>query len=470
MYQHPWPTLIAILSLCALLSGCRVDQAKEVATYRTILDQNPTTQPFVEGEPLTLERALELANQHNERLGLAGEDYVQALIDKKRAVAAFLPTISLEPTHFRQDPGGQTADNDSDSPNRGSTFRKTRTDVPVTGSMNLFRGFGDVAGFRAAARTAEQRRALLLDAQATLLLDVAEVYFAILRAEASVEVLKNSLAVQDERLRDTRGRFKAGVARPLDVAQTEAQAAGTRVSLLAAQNDVENGRSVLSFLVGVPAGLSALIDDARPPMEVAELEELQRIAEERRQDLAAARSAIDAAGQNVRAAISQYYPSITIDLNYFLSRESTPEESKWNALLRANLPIFSAGLIEADVREAWSFLRQAKLGESLIRRQIVQEVEIARQTLLLSRRRLAELQLQLEAAAEALRQAEASYKAGLVTNLERLTAQDALLNTQLQIAGERFDQKLFYLSLLRATGELSTRLPGESTTRPVEER
>ena len=38
-----------------------------------------------------------LANEDNEQIGLQGENYVQAMIAKSRAVAAFLPTVSFQP-------------------------------------------------------------------------------------------------------------------------------------------------------------------------------------------------------------------------------------------------------------------------------------------------------------------------------------------------------------------------------------
>src|SRR6266705_3426642 len=66
-----------------------------------------------------------------------------------------------------------------------------------------------------------------LDAQAVVLLDVARTYYQVLRSERSVEVLKNSLNLQDARVRDFQARRRAGVVRPLDVAQTEAQASAT---------------------------------------------------------------------------------------------------------------------------------------------------------------------------------------------------------------------------------------------------
>ena len=92
---------IFILSLAA--GGCHLNQQKEVARYRKVLDADAPPIEFTPGAPLSLEQALALANQHNERLGLRGEDYLQALIAKDRAASNFLPTISLAPTYFQQD-------------------------------------------------------------------------------------------------------------------------------------------------------------------------------------------------------------------------------------------------------------------------------------------------------------------------------------------------------------------------------
>jgi outer membrane protein TolC len=114
------------------------------------------------------------------------------------------------------------------------------------------------------------------------------------------------------------------------------------------------------------------------------------------------------------------------------------------------------------VREAWSGLRQAALLESLVRRQAMQDVEIAYENVSASRARLTDLLTQAAAARDALNQAEASYMVGLATNLERLTAQSQLLNAELQLASEQFDQALLLLDLTRFTGRLGTRGAGGS--------
>lgn len=454
--------LAALLVLSATL-GCAVDQEKEVAQYAEVLRANLLAQEreFSSGEPLTLRQALDLTNRRNERLAIEGENYLQALIERKRAAAAFLPTVSLVPSYsFRErvDQGGGAGDGGAGGDLSPSRSQNRSFDVPVAVGADLFNGFSDLARLRATARTIEQRRHLLLDLQESVLLDAAQVYYQVLRSERSAEVLQNSLKVQEARVRDIQGRQAAGLARPLDVAQTEAQASATRVALIDALNDVRNGRATLAFLTAAAVLDSPLVEGFLAPGVLPPLTELTEQAIVQRRDLRAAADAVRAARQRVDLAIGQYYPSVTLDVNVFVYRESVPDERTWEGVLRANLPIFSAGLIEADVREAWSLYRQAALAESLLRRQVAQEVQLAFQDLRASDERIDELQVQVRAAQQAFNQADQSYNVGLATNLERVTAQDQLLSAQLQLTSARFDRTLSYLALARATGELRHRL------------
>jgi outer membrane protein TolC len=433
----------------SVIVGC-VNQQKEVSIYRKVVDEgveNHVAEAYQPGQPLTLRQALLLANQNNENIDLSGENYLQALIDKDRAVAGFLPTIDFVPTYLVRDkPKGSANTNSTGS-------RSTVLDVPVTGEINLFNGFRDVANLRRAAHTIEQRREQVWEMQQTILLDVAQTYYRVLSTERQVEVLTNSLRVQEERLRDIRGRQQAGLARQLDVAQIQAQASATHVALLQAQRDTQNGRVMLSFLIAVPVGDTPLVDEYPLDAQPAPIDELLDYAHQNRKDLRAAEEAVLAARQAVEIQVGRYYPSLSLNVAYFLSRQSTPTDVDWTALFQANLPIFSAGLIEADVRLAWSQFRQARLDESLTSRQIEQDVRTAAENMISSDQQLRELQTQLEAAQVALRQAEESYRVGLATNLERIVAQDQLLSAQLQLTQEQFNRKVLYLTLVRAIGK-----------------
>jgi outer membrane protein len=446
--------------LLLTLSGCAVKQKQEVQVYRKVLDARmPATAPYAD-EPLTLARALQLANQTNESLARSGEDYLQALIDRDRAAASFLPTISLAPSYALQDKAGGSGNGGG-----GGGNDTHRLDVPANGQANLFNGFRDVANYKRAGFTIAQRKALLLDLQESILLDVAQTYYQVLRSERSVGVLQNSLTLQEQRLADVRGQQQAGLARPLDVSQSQADAAATRTSLIQARSDVRNGRTLLGFLIGRPLGTIPLADHLAVPEQVAAMKQLLQWAARDRQDIRAAESAVEAARQQVEVALGAYYPSLTLDVNAYLYRESLPTDSAWNALLSARIPIFQAGLIRADVRTAWSQLRQAMLDAALARRQSAQQVRTAYENFTASAQTLAALATQVQAAQAALQQAEASYRVGLATNLERLTAQNTLLSAQLQQASAAYDQKVFYLDLLRATGRLSV-MPDQTALAP----
>jgi outer membrane protein TolC len=138
-----------------------------------------------------------------------------------------------------------------------------------------------------ATATAEQRRALLLDLQQSILIDVARAYFLVLRSEQSVEVLTNSIAVQEERVADIRARQRVGFAKALDTAQTEAQAAATRVTLIDARNGARRGRELLELLTAVPIGDRPLVETIEAPPTEMPVESFESLGLDRRQDLAA---------------------------------------------------------------------------------------------------------------------------------------------------------------------------------------
>ena len=441
-------SVMALALATAILAGCAVDHAKEVAQYRRVLDARmpAPAEGLAPDAVLTLVQALAMANRHNERLALGGEDYLQSLIEKDRVVASFLPKIQLQPGYTRMDPfklPGPIA----------QFFPLHATDVPVTTDWNIFNGFRDVANLERTDVSAGYRRAVLLDLQASILADTATVYYQILRLERQVGVLKNSVQVQEARVADMGDKVKAGVARPLDVAQTQAEAAATRASLIDAQAKLATARAGLAFLIGVPAAPNPLADGFDVP-EVASLDDLKKQAEESRPDIAAAHALFAAAKKGLQAALEEYLPSVKVDFDYFLSRESFPMMSNWLFFVQANLPIFSGGRIHANVRSAYSLVRQAQYYESLTERQVAEEVTVAYDNLEANGRRLHELETELAAATEAFGLASQSYDAGLATNLERLVAQNQMLQAELQLAAAQLDRKILYFRLTEAIGRL----------------
>jgi outer membrane protein TolC len=461
---------LCVLLLCSL-NAC-VNQHAEVMTYRKVVDAGLSRpRSYQPGESLSLARAMALANQDNEEIALQGENYLQALIAKNRAVSNFLPTVSLQPDFTIEQAGnnGTTSGTASVTPQtaataggfviQGNTWQ--RLEAPVVGNMNL--SFVDYPNLRSAEQTIVQQRQLLIDAQATILLEVAQTYYQILRSEQQVHVLENSLKVQDARLADAQSRFQNHLALALEVSQTRAQVASTEADLTQAQSDVRNGRHTLAFLIGISEVDGPLIDDVVVPGHIASVDEFRAYAAANRQDLLGADAAVRASKYAADAAIAEYYPSVSINVAGFLYREYFSQASKWDAILVGNLPIFSAGIIEADVRRAWSRLRQAALYQSELRRQIDRDVQIAYDNLVTSQKLLISFDQEVQAASDALNQSLQLLRNQLAIPLDVLTAQDTLLTAQLNYASENFNRTVFYLDLLRITGQLTPNIPAPTT-------
>jgi outer membrane protein TolC len=457
--------------LAALLAGC-VNQAHETSLYRRVLDDHrPAPAPYQPSETLSLERALALASANNEQLAAQGETYLQALIAKSRAFSAFLPTLNFEPNFtIEQAPRGAGPPTTPGAPATSAAqaaatagdFKQSgrvlyRLEAPVVANMTL--AYRDLPLYQAARMIVVQQRQLLLNAQQTLMLDVAQAYFQVLTLTEQQGVLRHSVELQQARVRFLQAQLKMRLALGLDVAQQEANEAATEVSLRQTENDLRNTRRMLAFLIAVPEVGGPLVDDVAAPQGLAGAADYTRHALATRQDYQAALAAVRAARDSVRAAIAEYYPSVSLSLAGFLYEENYADASKWNGILGANLPIFSAGQIHADVRNAWSQLRSAGLMESYLRRNITEEVMDAYDNLETSGLVLADLRREVEAAREALERSAQMEKNGLAIPLDVLTAEDTLLNAQLQYANQSYNRTLLYLNLLRVGGELTPDAP-----------
>lgn len=446
------PILVRLMGSCAIsvlvvtiLGGC-TNWSGDLGLYRQVLDEShPVTRPaFVPDDELPLTRALALANADNEAIASSGEDYIQALAEKMRHAGTFLPTLTLGPSYTLSHSNGDAG---------GSQGTSHQFSIPVNASATGT--LSQLSNRKVAGLTVQQRAQVLLNERETVLLQVVQSYYSVLRAQQQAVVYENSLKLKTERVRDQEARLKLGNVRPLDVAQSQADLAGTRAAMTQSQTEAANARSALARLMGVPAVTGTLTDHFEPPAGVADLTWWQERASTDRQDLLAAMISVEVARASLEAAIRQYFPSVSINFNYYLHTDPTIALN-WTGGISANIPLFSALTIEADIRRAWSVYRQSGLAENQTRRQVVDDINQSFQNFQGSRRRIADLQVQVEAAQSAFDLAERAYQLGSISNLERLTQQDNLLAVQLSLISERFSEKGYYLGLLRSVGSLAS--------------
>ena len=306
------------------------------------------------------------------------------------------------------------------------------------------------ASWQASAAELEAAR---LSAYAAL----AQNYFALRVADATRQVLQDTVAAYERTLELTRNRYAAGVVARVDVVQAEVQWKSAQAQLIDVGVERAQLEHAIALLVGeAPAAFSierAPFAASMPAIPVGLPSELL----ERRPDIAAAERNAAAANARIGVAQAAFFPTITLSgAAGFRSTDSanlftTPSRfwSLGGALAQA---VFDGGLREAQKEQAIAVYDE----DAATYRQTVltafQEVEdnLAALRILEEEARLQDEVVQ--AARHALELTTNQYKAGIVSYLNVISAQTTLLSnerTASSLLGRRLTASV---ALVKASG------------------
>lgn len=151
--------------------------------------------------------------------------------------------------------------------------------------------------------------------EATLARAVTQAYLEVLRQEEEVRLTRRQLERAEANLRLAEGQRAVGIGTDLDVSRARVEVGRSRVALLRAENGVHTARLSLYRQLGVepppdgPVTLSTEFELTEPRWTE---QQLYDEALDRNPELGALRASRRAADQQVRAARSTYFPSLTI--------------------------------------------------------------------------------------------------------------------------------------------------------------
>ncbi|WP_310349328.1 efflux transporter outer membrane subunit [Pelomonas aquatica] len=309
----------------------------------------------------------------------------------------------------------------------------------------------------AAALDVQAREQLLADARLLVQANVARGYLALRALDAERDIVKGTVAAYGETLALTEKRARAGDVADLDLARVRAELAANEAEALALDRRRVELETALAVLLGEPASNFRLEPTtwatALPSVPAGLPSELLQ----RRPDLAAARSQLEAAQARVGVARAAWWPNLALTaqgggVSSEVSELLRSGASTWGIGLLAALPIFDGGRREAGVNAA-----KAQLDGSAIafREQFLLALKDVEDQL----GALALLQAQREASAravsaagEALRLSDTRYRNGLVSQLELLDARRSELANKRAALQVRSAQYQATVGLIRALG------------------
>jgi outer membrane protein len=401
---------------------------------------------------ITLQDAYDAALQSYETVKISEENVVQGDSRVDQAWSYIYPHLTAY--------GAYTRYNETLPPNGGDFLFQPlgQTQASLVLTQPLYTGGRTLAALRAAKTMQESSRSDLSSTKQNIMLDVADAYYAVIKAQKIVGVSKDSLERMErhkkvtEREAATR-RNKANVSALLRANTLVSQA---RINLIMAEDGLKIARQKLSLLTRLPED-GALSEPPVVTVPEGTMGSLQETALKYRDDYTSAKLTTKVAGESVTITQGAHYPQVYAEggVQY---RDSSPatmmDATTYYGGIRLQIPLFEGGLMKAEVSEAKSKLRQAELSSILLKRNIeseVQEAYINCQTLSSV---LETVKVQYEYAKNNFDTVEGLFSEGLAPSLSLIDAQQALSLAERELVSATWGQQLAILRLQRSIGML----------------
>jgi outer membrane protein len=282
-----------------------------------------------------------------------------------------------------------------------------------------------------------------------------QAYYAVLTTDEALRVENGQLKVLEDNLKIAETREKQGVATSLDKLNIQ-----VRISTVQSQiSDLTSAR--IKQMAGLRrlTGIRGNVAVARPTNTQTlpeQLDSLSALAATQRAEIKVARDAENTARLQVEAVRRADNPLVTANVSGGVKDGYLPNltdpKLNWAGTVALHVPLFDGGRNGAQVDQAQANLRAAEARREDAERGVTAEIEQALADVTASRSRLALLTSQIDQAQQAFSIARVRYENGAATNLDVLTAQQAVEQAQLQQAQLMFNYELSQYNLNRAVG------------------
>src|SRR3984893_9217497 len=316
---------------------------------------------------------------------------------------------------------------------------------------------------RAAAASRDETQAAEADqagTRVTVAAETADAYFQIRGYQARIVVAESQISTDERLVQLVRDRYQAGAATEREIAQAEALLKQARATVPPLRLSLEQQLNRLDVLMGVQPGTYAheLASASEiPSIPVIPGDQRPTDMLRRRPDIIAAERRLAASNERIGAAISEYYPKISLSgalgfdsLSAGHLFTSGAFQPVGGGALRWRLLDF--GKVAAEVAQA----RGANAAAIAACRQAVlraaEDVENALSGLAQTENDVIQLQDELQSLVKARDLAELAYRAGSITLTDVLDANRQLLVAHDELDANRADTARAAVCVFRALG------------------
>ncbi|OLF56219.1 TolC family outer membrane protein [Pseudomonas chlororaphis] len=326
-----------------------------------------------------------------------------------------------------------------------------------------------------AAKDVNEQAALELSAtEQNLILQSADSYFSVLRAQDNLASTKAEEAAFKRQLDQSNERFDVGLSDKTDVLQSQASYDTARANRILAQRQVDDAFEALITLTnrqynsiqGIVHSLPVLAptpNDAKAWVDTAAKQNL---------NLLASNYAVSAAEETLKQrkaghaptldAVAQYKKGDNDALGFSnpapLGQRYGSDVEQRSVGLQLNIPIYSGGLTSSQVRESYSRLNQSEQRREALRRQVVENTRNLHRAVNTDVEQVQARRQSIISNQSAVEATEIGYQVGTRNIVDVLDAQRQLYTSVRNYNNSRYDYILDNLRLKQAAGTLN---PGD---------
>ena len=293
------------------------------------------------------------------------------------------------------------------------------------------------------------------NARKEILFAVAQIYYGAVGLREATELQERMLEVVLAHERDAELRVEQGTAPRVALLRA-------RIERTQAEQDLVRTRNSYR---GVLSSLATLLDRdpdfevERPPSPdpIEEDEDLAGSALELREDVRAARVAVDLSEEMRKVVRNRYLPAIGLTATYQRSnvRGFTDEYGSWVAGVGLSWNLFDGGLRESELQEAEARISERRAQASSAAARARDEIRRAKLELESAQANLVTAREQALLGSENVELLQQAFEAGVATSLEMVDANAALRAAELARINEQLNAELAALALARAAGIFS---------------
>ncbi|MBV1907860.1 MAG: TolC family outer membrane protein [Kangiellaceae bacterium] len=310
-----------------------------------------------------------------------------------------------------------------------------------------------------------------------LIVRAAEAYFNVLAAQDSVAFSKAETEAVSKELAQTKQRFDVGLIAITDVHEAQSRYDLAIANQIASQNSLDNTHELLQQITGryhyELMGLKQEIPLKNP--DPTDIKEWVKRAEGNNIDIKASKVGLGIAKQSISISQAGHYPTVDLSASYSdgdgetdsegtqffgdlpitSTTNSDGDEENSSISLNFNIPIYSGGRANSQVKEAQSLYQQAAHNLEAERRRAVSLTRSSYLGVVAAVSSVNALKQAVISSEKSLEATQAGFEVGTRTIVDVLQQTQILFNSKRQYARARYDYVLNILRLKQATGLLT---------------